>query len=170
MSNPATFSESFTFIWQPKVWMKKRGIVVSWPSCPHALLHHLAGGTPRRFRDGLAAEHSRDFLYAFRVGQRPHVGDRPSALDALAHHVVAVGHRGDLRQVGYAQHLVALGDRPQLAPYDLRHAAPDPGVHLVEDQRLALLGVVLRRHRLEREQNPRQLSSRSDTREAGAPP
>ena len=44
-----------------------------------------------------------------------------------------IGEGRDLRQVRDAQHLVAAGERAELASHHLGHRAADAGVDLVED-------------------------------------
>ena len=70
---------------------------------------------------------------------------------------------GDLGQVGDAQDLVGAGDRLELAPHDLGHAAADARVHLVEDQGLARR--VRAGHRLQGEHDPAQLAAGGDARQ-----
>ena len=57
--------------------------------------------------------------------------------DVLLEPEVDVGQRGDLGQVGDAEDLAALAERPQPLADDARGVAADAGVDLVEDQRPA---------------------------------
>ena len=111
----------------------------------------------------LPSHHTGDFrlagllVEAFDAGHRPPVG-RP-----LGHPVVLVAERGDLRQVGDAEHLAAGREGVQPGADDVRHRPADAGVDLVEDQRLAR--DVGRGQRLHRQHHPRQLAARGDAAE-----
>src|SRR5215467_12380650 len=54
----------------------------------------------------------------------------------LLHAEMAVRERGDLRQVRDRHHLSMLGQTPEQSTHRMRRLAPDPGVDLVEDERV----------------------------------
>ena len=66
---------------------------------------------------------------------------------------VRVGERGDLREVGDAQHLPPRPEGLQQASDGRGHRAADAAVHFVEDQRGNMSG--LRPDDLDRERDPR---------------
>src|SRR5690606_2963211 len=68
-----------------------------------------------------------------------------------------------LRQVRDAQHLTLLREPGQAPADDLRDAAADAGVHLVEDERRH--GRRSRAHDLERETDAREFPARRDARQ-----
>ena len=60
----------------------------------------------RLFGDLYPTEHARDLADAFLVREFLYPSEGSPFFDFLLHHVVAVGHRGDLGQVGDADDLV----------------------------------------------------------------
>ena len=52
----------------------------------------------------------------------------------LLNHIMLVGERSDLRQVGYAEYLMALPQRLQFFSDGFSSTASDTGVNFVEDQ------------------------------------
>src|SRR5207248_2976397 len=152
--SPAIRSESWTFIWQPKVSIRylratfaalpfvsfvDLRVLVSEAAFAFALrlspLHqHLTGGGPDTIAHPLAAEHARELVDAAGVVEPSNRRARPPALDALLDREMRVGCRRDLRQVRDAQHLERRSERPQRAADDVGDAAADAGVHFVEDE------------------------------------
>src|SRR5258706_1515247 len=103
--------------------MKKRVlslVITAWSSGTNALLHHLARVPPRGVRDRFSREHARELLDATAFVDELDLGQRTRALDALLHHEVMIGERGDLRKVRHAEHLVPRGQRAQPPPHDFR--------------------------------------------------
>ena len=124
----------------------------------------LAGVAGRRLVGAAAAEHAADLL------------DDPLAVEALApspsprspstsfsRRKWVAGQRGDLRQVGDADHLAALAERAQPLADDAGGVAADPGVDLVEDQGRRRRPPAPRPQRasITRESSPPEAASRS---------
>ncbi len=78
------------------------------------------------WRDVGAADHPREFLFPFGAVEPRDGGQRPSLRDALRDAVVRRAVRGDLRQVGDAEHLEALRQPLQPAPTTSATAPPMP--------------------------------------------
>ena len=170
-------SESCTFIWQPYVSMKYfRPFAFAFrfrfafafrprPAGPQ----HLAGAGPNCRRYDVSADHPGEFLFPRRrrPGARPTVW-RAALSDRLRDLEVGRAVRGDLRQVGDAQHLEPLRQPLQPAADHVGDCPADAGVDLVEDQGLA--GRVGRGQRLERQHDARQLAARDDLAPAGGGP
>ena len=172
---PAMRSESWTFIWQPYVSMKyfrdmrpcraslyallPRGLSLSpfdlyspfAPTCRafsiSAALARTAGVTtlPAIIR---ATSSSRSVAPSLVT----EVSVRPWRTDLLMWKCVAAV-RGDLGQVGNAEHLESIRQTLQPSSHHVRHCPADPGVDLVEDERLA--GCVGRREGLQRQHDSR---------------
>ena len=68
--------------------------------------------------------------------------------------------RCNLRQMGDTKHLVLAGEFREHAAHAIRGAAPDPCVHLIEDQHHPRAGAT--QHVLEREEDPRELTAGGD--------
>jgi len=81
----------------------------------------------------------------------------------LAHPVVRVAKPGELRQVRDDQHLVPVREPPQLLADHRADAPADALVDLVEDQGGHLVGVS--QHALERQHDPRRLTTGGDFRD-----
>ena len=78
---------------------------------------------------------------------------------------MALGERGNLRQVGDAEDLPAGGERAQVLADRTRGVAADPGVDLVEHEQRAGAGRrpgSAVRHAEQRQHHPRQLAARGD--------
>src|SRR5258706_7373011 len=127
--SPAIRSESWTFIWQPKVSIRYlRATFAALPFVSFVDLcalvseaasasafafalrlspvhQHLTCGGPDTIAHPLAAEHARELVDAAGVVEPSNRRARPPALDALLDREVRVGRRRDLRQVCDAQHL-----------------------------------------------------------------
>jgi len=73
---------------------------------------HLPGVGAGFGRDVDAAQHAREFLAARLVAQGFDMRVRSGAVGLLDHSQVLVTLRRDLRQVGHAEHLTALAQRP----------------------------------------------------------
>src|SRR5439155_1053262 len=84
----------------------------------------------------LAAEHALDFLPPLRFPERFDASVGRIA-GQLLHAEVAIGAAGDLRQVGDRHYLGAGREPLQRLPDRVRRLTADPGVDLVEDDRLA---------------------------------
>ena len=56
----------------------------------------------------------------------------PPFLDFFLHDEMGVGHGGDLRQMGHADHLMVRGHLFELFTDDFRHPAADAGIDFVE--------------------------------------
>ena len=85
---------------------------------------------------------------------------RDAVAGGLADAIVRVALRGDLRQVGHAQHLALLAERAQLLPDDVGDRAADAGIDLVEHHRRHR--VHAQRGDLDRQRDARQLAAGSD--------
>ena len=110
-------------------------------------------------RDGRASGHESGQLGYSTLFAESLDGCRGAAVpDVLRDMVVGGGVRRDLREVGDAQHLEALGQRAEHPAHAVGDGAADAGVHLVEYQRLP--GAIGRRERLEPQHHPRQLAAR----------
>src|SRR4051794_32781886 len=83
----------------------------------------------------LATEHAADLLDHALAVEPAHAGAGPLAGDVLLEREVGPGQRGDLWQVGDAEHLAALAEGTQPLADGTCGLAADPGVDLVEDQR-----------------------------------
>ena len=89
-------------------------------------------------REGLggdlqSAEHARHFADPLARIQRPDLCAGRAAAGVLVDLQVVVGERGDLGQMGDAQHLMAFAQAAQVSPHRLGHRAADAVVHLIED-------------------------------------
>src|SRR4051794_4562355 len=156
-SRPAIRSESWTFIWQPKVSIRYLRATSKFSSASSVALavpvranrtfafafrfrpdlsshQHLTRGRPKAIADRFAAEHARDLLDAGRLVQPANRRARSSAVDAFLDCEMRIGVSGDLRQVRDAERLECRPQRAQLAPDDVGDAAADAGIDLVEDQ------------------------------------
>src|SRR6476660_3650730 len=167
---PAMRSESWTFIWQPYVSMKYFRDMRLWralplgpspagsfafafrfvfASRPHlAGLQHLRRARPNGWRDDVAGNHPRHFFLAFGGAKSRDGRERPSLAHGLADVEVRRPVRGDLGQVGNAEYLESIRQTLQTSSHHVRHCPADPGVDLIEDERLA--GCVGRRKGLQR--------------------
>src|SRR3954454_739119 len=156
-SRPAMRSESWTFIWQPKVSIRYLRATSEFSSAPVIALRvlgrakptfafafrfrpglssyqHLTRGRPKAIADRFAAEHARHLLDARRFVQPANRRARPSAVDPFLDCEMRIGVGGDLRQVRDAEHLECRPQRAQLAADDVGDAAANAGIDLVEDQ------------------------------------
>ncbi len=89
----------------------------------------------RGLRDLFSGEHPGDLVHPLPAFEEPHGRDRAPLLLLLLGTEVTVGQRRDLRHVRHAENLSALPQRAELLSNGLRRPAPDPRVHLVEDER-----------------------------------
>src|SRR5437868_2945160 len=121
---------------------------------------HVFGVCERLLVDLHTTNHTRDFGHAFAAGERTGVGRGDVALAALGNLDVMLALRCHLRQVGDAQRLVALAQRPQLAADDLGDATAHADVDFIEDQ--CRHTAVCARHDLDREADARELATRGD--------
>src|SRR5262249_5265964 len=119
---------------------------------------HLVRMRPRARRDLQASRHSGNFFAA--LGLIEALDRRLDAAVALGllDAEVAVGERGDLRQVRHADDLPAVGDAADLLPDHLGGGAADAGVDLVED--VGRHRIRLPEGELEREDDARELAAR----------
>ena len=85
---------------------------------------HVAGQHPGHFRHPGLTLHHRG------------LGHGDAARHLLGHHHLGVRQRGDLRQVGDHQHLMAGAEVGQALPHRNRRGPSDAGIHLVEHQRV----------------------------------
>src|SRR5947209_9361065 len=107
-----------------------------------------------RGKELLAAEHPLELGPPLVLAQDVDPRVRGVAWDLL-HAEVPVGDGGDLRQVRDGDHLGPLGEAPQHAADRVRGLPADPGVDLVEHERLAA------RHGRDRERDARELAAGS---------
>jgi hypothetical protein len=126
-------------------------------------LEQLTGVRPAHLALGVAPEHAGDLAHAGVAGEDADVGRRDAVARALAHEDVVVRARGELRQVRDGEHLVVRGHAAHRLADHQPHAAPDPGVDLVEHERGH--AVEPREDGLEREHHARQLAARGRARE-----
>src|SRR5262245_36949849 len=82
----------------------------------------------------IRAQHPDDLRDQLVAGDLLDRGERLSASDALLDPEVALRHRGDLRQVGDAEHLALGAELVQLLADGSSGVAADPRVDLVEDE------------------------------------
>ena len=78
----------------------------------------------------------------------------------FAHHVVLIGHYGNLRQVGYDNHLMRSGKICQHAREGTCGRAADTGIDLVEHQRIHAIRVA--EDNLARQHDAAQLAARGN--------
>ena len=78
----------------------------------------------------------------------------------LAHHVVFVGHDGDLRQVGYNDNLMRGGKIGQHTSKSTSRRAADTGIDLVEHKRIH--AVCITEDNLTRQHDAAELAARGD--------
>src|SRR5213592_704269 len=91
-SNPAIRSESWTFIWQPKVSIRYLRATSTFRFRPFAFrLQHLTCGLPKAIGDRFSTEHARELVDAAVGVQPPHGRLGPAALDALFDLEVCIG-------------------------------------------------------------------------------
>src|SRR5438093_2323668 len=176
-SSPAIRSESWTFIWQPKVSIRYLRATSTFRFRPFAFrLQHLTCGLPKAIGDRFPAKHARELVDAAIGIETAHGRLGPAALDPLFDLEVCIRVRRNLRQVRDAQYLEGGTQRSQRAADDVGDATADAGIDLVEDQsggrraRRAIGGVAepvarRRRQRFDREHDSRQLPARHDARE-----
>ena len=126
----------------------------------------LPGGLPGRAIT-LAGRTERSWLIRAPLARRGHfrveplhARDRTIAANRLLNSELRRAARGDLREVGNAQHLEPRAKSLEPRAYDVRNAAADARIDFVEDQRLPRR--VFRRKRLEREHHARQLAAGHD--------
>jgi len=79
-----------------------------------------------------AAQHACEFLDARVAVERDDLGAGRPPVCELADPQVVMALRGDLRQVGDAQHLAAIAQRAQFRADDLGDRPTDAGIHFVE--------------------------------------
>ncbi|MGH8865964.1 MAG: hypothetical protein ACREVZ_15185, partial [Burkholderiales bacterium] len=101
---------------------------------PASLSDHLGRRFPNRLCDGKPTEHSGHFLPATGKVQFPDPRDGPFFDDVLFDHVMDVGLRRDLGQMGDAKHLVISGQGPKALAHDGRDGSADARVNFVENQ------------------------------------
>ena len=92
--------------------------------------------------------------------QRAHICKGLSLFFAFDDIEVVVRHRGDLRQMRYADDLRVFGDAAQLQADFVGGFAADAGVDLVKDLRFGHTGV--REHGVDRQHDARELAARCD--------
>src|SRR3954452_6233086 len=121
-------------------------------------LEQLSGVAAAERGLGQAGEHARELLDPIGIGDLDHRCLRAAAVLRPADDEVMVGERGHLRQMGHDDDLRRARERGE-APADLDSSLPaDTGVDLVEHE--GRHGVTPGQHHLEREHQPRQLTSR----------
>src|SRR5687768_4439577 len=124
-------SESWTFIWQPKVSIRYF----------FAISVRLAGFrlSPRRRKhlgrrradgvgDGRSSYHPRDFVHAPGRVEPVHRRDRPGPPNGFFDPELRRAPRGNLRQVRDAEDLEAAAQRLEACADDFRHSPADPGI------------------------------------------
>ena len=102
-----------------------------------------------------ASSSSRSF-----ASERLHRALRHAVAGGLADAVVRVALRGDLRQVGHAQHLALRAERAQFLADDLGDGAADAGIDFVEHHRRH--GIQAERGDFDRQRDARQFAARGD--------
>src|SRR5712691_816129 len=175
-------SESWKFIWQPKVSIRYLFAMGSrilrqfadfrFRLLPFALsgpghfrpgVEQFAGTGPNLLGNGGAANHTRDFFDSPVFVEPTDACHRAAPTHGFFNRELRRSARRDLWQVRDAQDLEPLPQRLQSRTDDVSDAAADTGIDLVEDQRLAWR--VFGRQRLQRQHNPRELATGDDARQ-----
>ena len=104
-------------------------------------------------RFALPSKHPRQLGNAAFSIQNPYLGNASSLLHTLAHHIMRVRHRGDLRQMRDANHLPLPGDLPHFFPYRSGRFPAHIGIHFIKDQDRNL--IFSGKHRFERKHHAR---------------
>src|SRR5690348_17436564 len=127
------------------------------------VLQHLRGMSARGLGDPEAAQHARDLLDARIAVERLHARQRAARPGRLRHLELLARVNRDLREVRDAEHLVVPPQGLQELAHDLRDAAADARIHLVEDERRHRR--LAREEHLDRERDARELAAGGDLRE-----
>ena len=117
----------------------------------------------QRALGGAIAQHAGELTHAgLPVGLDRRDGDyRPVFRLILFNDEMTVALRGDLREVGDAEHLMALGNARHFLANHAADLAANVGIHLVEHQHRHVVEVG--QHRLEREHDARKFAAGGDT-------
>src|SRR5438093_6606368 len=120
----------------------------------------LEGMLQARVGHRFAPEHPRHLAHALGLREGAHLGGETAGLLPLLHAEMVLGVRGDLGEVGDAEHLALPRHLAKLPADRIRRLAADPHVDLVEPEDTHRIG--RRQDHLEGQHRARQLAPRSD--------
>src|SRR5580698_7015895 len=103
------------------------------PSLSPIRPNHLLCMFPRSLGKLSPRQHPCHFFSPLFAGNLADGGLGPTAGFALFDYIVVISEGSDLREVGYAEHLIAFGERLQFLSHRLGGATAYAGVDFVED-------------------------------------
>ena len=92
-----------------------------------------------------AANHAGNFLRALLFVKARHLGARRSVFVVFADQILRIRHRGNLRQMRHADHLMMIADLAHLFGHNLRHAPADARIDFIKNHASRNAGLLRRK-------------------------